>query len=316
VGTDERRHFVVGTALAPALAPALDPAMAIDHRSPPMSPSGLPGWARWSGDEWCREMDLPLLELHHSLTSTNDRLRTLAEAGAPFFATVVADVQTRGRGRGGKRWHSEGGAGLWISVLLPPPPAGPPGATTLAVGVAAAEAVEEAGGVACRLKWPNDLVLEVDGGSGGKVGGILCERVGDVDGIVAGVGINLRPLEVPLAGSVSLEEASGVAVLAHRLAALLLERLRVWADPPPDRVTPELRRAWEARDALAGRQVEADQGVRGYAAGLAPDGGLQVRSGSGSTQTVRGGSVRLLEDHGAHGNEGHPEFGRKPEGEP
>jgi biotin-(acetyl-CoA carboxylase) ligase len=112
---------------------------------------------------------------------------------------------------------------------------------------------------------------------------------------VAGVGINLRPLEVPLAGSVSLEEASGVAVLAHRLAALLLERLRVWADPPPDRVTPELRRAWEVRDALAGRPVQADQGVRGYAAGLAPDGALQVRLETGVFQAVRGGSVRIEE---------------------
>jgi BirA family transcriptional regulator, biotin operon repressor / biotin---[acetyl-CoA-carboxylase] ligase len=260
-----------------------------------MNASGLPGWDGRSGEEWCGRMGLPLLELHHSLTSTNDRLRTLAEAQAPWFATVVADVQTRGRGRGGKRWHSEGGAGLWISVLLPPPPAGLPGVATLAVGVAAAEAVEEVGGVACRLKWPNDLVLEVDPGPGGKVGGILCERVGDVEGILAGVGINLRPLEVPLAGSVSLEEGSGVAVPAHRLAARLMERLRVWADPPPDRVTPELRRAWETRDALAGRQVQADQGVKGYAAGLAPDGGLQVRSGAGVLQTVRGGSVRITE---------------------
>ncbi len=259
---------------------------------------GLPGWDGRSEDGWRRSMDLPLLELHHSLTSTNDRLRTLAAAGAPCFATVVADIQTRGRGRGGKRWHSEGGSGLWISVLVPPPPAGLPGVVTLAVGVAAAEAVEEGSGVACRLKWPNDLFMEVAGGPGRKVGGILCERVGDVEGILVGVGINLRPSEAPLAGSVSLEEGSGVVVPAHRLAVLLVERLRVWADPPPDRVTPALRRAWEVRDALAGRQVRGDQGVSGYAAGLASDGALQVRSGTGVVQTIQGGSVRLVEDHG------------------
>ena len=294
-------------ARAMARPPATLPAGATKHRSPPMSPSDLPGWDGRSEEEWRRGMGLPLLELHHGLTSTNDRLRTLAEAGVPSFATVVADVQTRGRGRGGKRWHSEGGSGLWISVFLPLPPSGPPGVATLAVGVAAAEAVEEAGGVACRLKWPNDLILEVDGGPGRKVGGILCERAGEVEGILAGVGINLRPLEVPLAGSVSLEEGSGVAVPAHRLAAVLMERLRVWADPPPDQVTPALRRAWETRDALAGREVRADQGVRGYAAGLAPDGALQVRSGDGVVHTVRGGSVRLAgEDGGVDREEGEP----------
>jgi BirA family transcriptional regulator, biotin operon repressor / biotin---[acetyl-CoA-carboxylase] ligase len=303
VGKDERSPFPVGAAPDGAMLPGPGPAN-VQADSPAaipdpgflaMNPSGLPGWEGRSEEEWCRRMGLPLLELHPSLTSTNDRLRTLAEEGAPFFATVVADVQTRGRGRGGKRWRSEGGAGLWISVLLPPPPGGPPGVATLAVGVAAAEAVEEAGGVACRLKWPNDLLLEGDSGPGGKVGGILCERVGEVEGILAGIGINLRPLEVPLAGSASLEEGSGVSVPPHRLAALLLERLRVWADPPPDRVTPELRRAWEVRDALAGRPVQADQGVRGYAAGLAPDGALQVRLETGVFQAVRGGSVRIEE---------------------
>ena len=234
--------------------------------------------------------------------------REMAEEGAPPFTTVVADVQTRGRGRGGKRWRSEGGSGLWISVLLPPPPAGIPGVITLAVGVAAAEAVEEAAAVRCWLKWPNDLLLGADERMGGKVGGILCERVGEMNGMLAGIGINLRPVAVPLAGSVSLEEASGVLVPAHRMATLLLERLRIWADPPPDRVEPELRRAWDARDVLAGRMVEAEPGVRGRAGGLAADGALLIDCGPGALTAIRGGSVRHIDGrespHGGSGSVG------------
>lgn len=256
----------------------------------------LPGWEGRGAEEWKRRLGLPRLELHPSLPSTNDRLREMAEEGAPPFTTVVADVQTRGRGRGGKRWRSEGGSGLWISVLLPPPPTGTPGVITLAVGVAAAEAVEVAAGVGCRLKWPNDLLLGGEVRPGGKVGGILCERLGEMDWVLAGVGINLRRVAVPLAGSVNLEETSGVIVPPHRMASLLLERLRIWADPPPGRVGPDLRQAWDTRDVLAGRMVQVETGVRGRAAGLAGDGALLVDCGSGALTAIRGGSVRLLDE--------------------
>lgn len=256
----------------------------------------IPGWEGRDPEGWSRALGLPRLELHRSLSSTNDRLRELGEGGAPFFTAVVADAQVRGRGRGGKRWRSEGGAGLWISVLLPPPPGGPAGVTTLAVGVAAAEAVEAVAGTRCRLKWPNDLVLEEAPGAPGfgKLGGILCERSGEVAGILAGIGINLRPVPVPLAGSANLETQAGVSVPPARLAMGLVERLRYWADPPPDRVGPELRRAWEVRDVLEGREVEAEQGERGTAVGLASDGALLIRLVTGGTVAVHAGGVRPI----------------------
>jgi BirA family transcriptional regulator, biotin operon repressor / biotin---[acetyl-CoA-carboxylase] ligase len=256
----------------------------------------IPGWEGRDPEAWSRALGLPLLELHRSLSSTNDRLRELGEGGAPFFTAVVADTQVQGRGRGGKRWRSEGGSGLWISVLLPPATGGPAGVTTLAVGVAAAEAVEAVAGTRCRLKWPNDLFLgEGPGAPGfGKLGGILCERVGEVAGTLAGIGINLRPVSTPLAGSVNLETQAGVSVPPPRLAMRLVERLRHWANPPPDHVGPELRRAWEVRDVLEGREVEAEQGGRGTAEGLASDGALLIRLATGRTVAVRAGGVRPI----------------------
>jgi BirA family transcriptional regulator, biotin operon repressor / biotin---[acetyl-CoA-carboxylase] ligase len=257
--------------------------------------SPVPGWEGRDPHGWADVLGIPLLELHPSLPSTNDRLRTLAEDGAAPFTTVVADLQTRGRGRGGKRWHSPGGTGLWMSVLLPLPPSGGGGVTTLAAGMAVAEAVEAVTGRPSALKWPNDLFLPVPAGRPAKAGGVLCERPGELGGIVAGIGINLRPVALPLAGSTSVEEATGRVVSPPELARRILDGLRRWADPPPDGVTVELRRGWAARDLLAGVEVESETEGRGRGVGLAPDGGLLLRMENGAVRTVRGGSIHLRE---------------------
>ncbi len=234
----------------------------------------------------------PPLHLLGTVDSTNLRLRGLAQEGAPPFTVVVADAQRAGRGRGGRGWDSPAGRGLWISVLLPPPREGLPGVTPLAVGVAAAEAVERAGaGVRAQLrvglKWPNDLLLPL-GGPGarwGKAGGILCEVAPGGGGVVAGVGINLitpsagaapsspddpgrdedpagseTPIH-PLPRAFVLSEGEegdgfGVEGVRRALAMELVAALRRWADPPPFRMTPALRAAWEARDVLQGGVVE------------------------------------------------------------
>ncbi len=163
---------------------------------------------------------------------------------------------------------------------------------TLATGVAVAQAVESATGRPAALKWPNDLFLSVPGGARAKAGGVLCERPGELDGIVAGMGINLRSVPLPLAGSTSVEDATGLVVSPPALARRVLEALRRWADPPPERVTAELRREWDHRDLLAGAEVESETEGRGRGVGLAPDGGLLLRTEGGAVRTVRGGSVR------------------------
>src|SRR3990172_1430650 len=76
------------------------------------------------------------LHLYDEVTSTNDVATALADAGAPHGAAVVAERQTRGRGRLGRPWASPPGVGIWVSVILrppvpagggpaPPPPGGP-----------------------------------------------------------------------------------------------------------------------------------------------------------------------------------------------
>src|SRR5438067_7343724 len=104
------------------------------------------------------------------VTSTQDVARDM-----PIGSVVIADHQTRGRGRMNRRWEAPPGAALLVSFVLPTNPL-----LSLAAGVAAAEAC----GPRVRLKWPNDLLIAER-----KLGGILVETTGDK--AICGIGINL-----------------------------------------------------------------------------------------------------------------------------
>jgi len=141
---------------------------------------------------------LPPVLFFAEIDSTNTRALGLAEAGAPEFSAVLADVQHAGRGRRGRDWFSPAGAGMYLSVIvrghgleahLP--------VLTLAAGVAVADAIQEVSGLPVELKWPNDLVI---GRPWRKLGGILCEAasLGTPDAaVVVGIGLNLEPAAYP-----------------------------------------------------------------------------------------------------------------------
>ncbi len=108
-----------------------------------------------------------------------------AAAALPRGSVVIADEQTAGQGRHGHSWHSAPGAGIYCSIVLDPAPA-----LTLALGLATVEAIAEATGIACDLRWPNDVMLD-----GKKCAGILVQLV---DGkAIAGIGINVNHTEFP-----------------------------------------------------------------------------------------------------------------------
>src|SRR6516164_8434486 len=146
--------------------------------------------------------------------SSNADLLAAAGAGAAEGTVLVAEAQTAGRGRLGRRWASPPRAGLTFSVLLRPlgVPAALLGWLPLLTGVAAASAVVGAAAADVALKWPNDVLA-----GGVKLGGILAERAGSA--IVVGVGINVWQGRAdlpdgPAATSVALAGAPGSAGLA------------------------------------------------------------------------------------------------------
>src|SRR2546427_1102691 len=115
------------------------------------------------------------VHLYRQTGSTNAVARGLAEAGAPEGLLVVAEAQSAGRGRAGRRWITPEGTALAFSLVLRPvaPPAQAARLTMLA-GLAVCEAIEQVCGLPAALKWPNDILI-----GGRKAGGILGEAATD-----------------------------------------------------------------------------------------------------------------------------------------
>ena len=218
----------------------------------------------------------PRLHLR-ATTSTNDRARELAHAGAPHGTLVTAAEQTAGRGRQGRTWSAPPGSTLLLSVVLRDPPALLP--------LAAALAVAEVAGARAQIKWPNDVLLD-----GRKVAGILAEGRPQDGWAVLGVGLNvaLRIEDLPpdlhdTAGTLGLGRADLEPILERLLAAL--ERTLALDEA-------RLLDAYRARDALRGREVRWAAG-HGRAAGIDGAGRLVVELPEGGRTALSAGEVHL-----------------------
>lgn len=141
--------------------------------------------------------------LYHlaEVDSTNNwakaRLRTLSHLDAVYAAS-----QTAGKGRLGRGWANAGAEALYYTIVCKQPLADPASLPLLA-SLAAAGAVRDEFGLVCQIKWPNDLLA-----GGKKLCGILCEST--PDGIVCGIGVNLRQSAAFFAGQ-GLPYATSVA---------------------------------------------------------------------------------------------------------
>ena len=166
------------------------------------------------------------LRYYDEIESTNAEAKTLAADGAPEGTVVIAECQTAGRGRLGRRWTSPAGKGLLFSVILRPAlPMSDAHLLTLVAATAAAEAIEKQTGVAVRIKWPNDLYVDDR-----KLGGILTEVSGEqdeIDWVIVGIGLNVNTeygeLPVPLRRTAaSLKMAAGHLFDRSELLARIL----------------------------------------------------------------------------------------------
>jgi len=237
--------------------------------------------------------------------STNADLLAEARSGTPAGLVLVAEAQTAGRGRMGRRWISPPRGTLTFSVLLRPAgvPAGRLGWLPLLAGVAAASALDRTAGLGARLKWPNDVLA-----GGAKVAGILAERWGEA--IVLGMGINVfqrrGELPVPTATSVLLaapEAAADGADVRERLLIATLDELarwyRAWLDQPRpgDADGCGLRAEYLRRSDTVGAEVTAmlpgGQSLTGTATGVDAAGRLEVRTPTGPVQVSAGDVVHL-----------------------
>jgi BirA family biotin operon repressor/biotin-[acetyl-CoA-carboxylase] ligase len=238
-----------------------------------------------------------------STTSTNDVAARFADSGAEEGTTVVAEMQTAGRGRHGRGWFSPPGAGLYVSVIVRPGTVldndeNPVALLTLASGVAIAEAVRAATGLPAEIKWPNDVLI-----GGRKLAGILAEaavQAGVLQFIIIGFGVNLRTAAYPpdLASRVtSIEvETTTPAERALMLAEILAALGERYADLRAGRFDAILGAWRQLAPSLQGALVEWDSPagvVRGFAQDIDRHGALLVRVG-GRIERVVAGEVRWL----------------------
>jgi BirA family biotin operon repressor/biotin-[acetyl-CoA-carboxylase] ligase len=219
------------------------------------------------------------IDWFESLDSTMLEARRDVEPGR----IVGADEQTAGMGRHGRKWISEPGAGLYVSLILA---AKPVPVIMLSLGLAAREAI----GGGADLRWPNDVLL-----NGKKCAGVLAQLEGDT--IIAGIGINVSQAEFPddletPATSLLLE---GVTVSREDLLVALVESVDRYTRFSADEI---VRQFTNASSYVFGKRVRVDAGVagvarlEGFTCGLDPAGFLRVREDNGTETTILAGGVR------------------------
>jgi len=233
------------------------------------------------------------IEWHASLGSTMTEAARLAAAGAPSGTVVGAEEQTAGQGRHGRSWHSESGSGLYVSIILRrrfAPDVLP--VVTFALGLAVREAILNATGLVCDLRWPNDVLIGPK-----KCAGIL--TILESSAIIAGIGINVNHSSFPAelsAIATSLRLESGRVQSRERLLIELLASIDAYCDLLEVRGRAALMDAFtRASSYVSGRSVCVDlEGsvLRGVTAGLNESGFLILHGDDGASHVIVAGGVR------------------------
>jgi BirA family transcriptional regulator, biotin operon repressor / biotin---[acetyl-CoA-carboxylase] ligase len=217
--------------------------------------------------------------------STNSML--LREAATlPARVALLADRQTAGRGRRGRRWQSPPGANLYLSLFARlRRPLRDMGGLSIAAGIACATALRRHGVDAAALKWPNDLLAD-----GAKLGGLLVEIAGERNGeaaAVIGLGLNLA---MPADAAADIEQPwTDLTRLGHSgdrafWAAAMLDALLAAVGRFERDGLGGFLAQWAEVDAMAGREVEVHAGEQrhvGTVLGLADDGALRLAAADG-----------------------------------
>lgn len=246
-------------------------------------------------------LDLPSLVFLNSIDSTNSHAtRLLAnDFDAPFI--LLANEQTAGRGRLGRKWFSPPGANLYLSFAARPNV--PPNRMqlfTLWMGVFIANELREWLDLPISIKWPNDLYFENK-----KLGGMLTEARIDADAIrelIFGMGLNINLSSNQLPDELK-ETATSLSALAGRpldvnkTAAKLVQAISTaYTQFLQGGVRKQFENLWPNFDVLKGRTITAmvkNKQVEGIASGLDDMGSLILKTKTGKILTLNSGEVHI-----------------------
>ncbi|MFY9376991.1 MAG: biotin--[acetyl-CoA-carboxylase] ligase [Peptococcia bacterium] len=240
------------------------------------------------------------MQIFEELSSTNDFAKTIANEGAVEGPVIVAEEQTKGRGRMGRLWESPASKGLWFSIILRPlmpPQLAPQLIFVAAVGIC--RALRGQTGLDIRIKWPNDLLYE-----GQKLCGILAEMSAEIEQlnyIILGIGLNVNQENEDFSPEI-VETATSLSLAARKkyrradvLAEILFHLEEVYTEYQ-EQGFQKILKAWESLNCTAGRQVKVmtrEETFEGFAESIDEDGSLLVRRKDGQLETVIVGDISL-----------------------
>lgn len=249
------------------------------------------------------------LYFHSIIDSTNNEAHALALKGAKEGTAVVADCQTKGKGRLGRTWESPNGVNIYTSIILRPdihPQTAPK--LTLMAAVAVAETISKFlnNGSGCKsepaVKWPNDILLNSK-----KVSGILTEMNSETDRInfiILGIGVNLNmtmdmlPKELRTIAT-SLKEETGKDISRIDFLNTLYLNIEKWHKDFLKNGFAPVCEAWKTYFNMAGKAVnikDADRQIEGIALTIDDNGHLLVREKSGKIVKIVSGDVLIKHD--------------------
>jgi len=237
--------------------------------------------------------------------STNDYALVLAAEGAPHGTVVVAEEQTKGRGRLERKWISLPNRGIYLSILLRDPLSIRVASQSTHIGsLALVKTLRQEFGIAASIKWPNDVLI-----NGRKAAGILTEMQSDREFsrfTVMGMGINVNHGREEMVGpflhlATSMAIELGFAVERQRVLGEFLIQFERYYDrfiqDGLEVLIPEI----ESYSGIIGKTITVacgDREITGRAQGLTPEGALLLLGADGSRATVWAGDVSHVE--GAH----------------
>ncbi len=235
---------------------------------------------------------------YDEVSSTQDIAAELARGGAAEGTLVIAEMQTKGRGRKGRSWVSLPEGGIYLSLILRPNLI--PSQIVqipLIAGVALTKAIKETVPLQPMIKWPNDIIIGKK-----KVGGILTEMSSEIDGVnyvVLGIGLNVNIpaslLAEQTAGiATSLIDEYGVYTSRAKLVQCFLSEFEIIYTKFLASGFSSVRDEWKALNNTIGSWVKVSDGgeeIEGEALDIDNDGFLLVRKESGDVSRIISGDV-------------------------
>lgn len=235
-----------------------------------------------------------------SISSTNDKAKELATLGEGEGAVIIAEEQTKGKGRLGKNWISPKGKGIWMSIILRPDINPVHASKVTQVAAAAVSTSISKMGIKNLIKWPNDIVV-----GNKKVCGILTEMSGElnrINYIVVGIGINVNidieelPNEVKGIAT-SLKEEYGERISRKKLTAEILNNFEeLYKELVKENKISKSIQICRQYSAILGKEIRVimrGEEIRGKAIDLTEEGELLIKDKEGKVQKIISGEVSV-----------------------